>query len=154
MGGYLDQYGAGEERREKIVRNLVLGALAAVILGVVLYFTFRNYRETRQAERFLDLLRKQEYATAYRMWGCTEDRPCRDYRFERFMEDWGPEAGHGDPAATRVAKTRSCASGVIYTIEFAKGEPVLLWVERRDRLLSFAPWPVCNPRMAAPAPGG
>ncbi len=122
MGGYLEQYGAGEERREKIIRNLALVGLAAAALGVVLYFTFRNYRETRQVEQFLELLRRQDYAAAYRMWGCTQARPCRDYNLERFLEDWGPKAGHGSPAATRIAKTKSCSSGVIYTIEFALRE--------------------------------
>jgi len=154
MGGYLDQYGAGEERRERIIKWIALGAAAAAILALALYFTFRNHRETQQAKRFLELLRNQEYRSAYQLWGCTPEQPCRDYNFDRFMEDWGPKSGHGDPSAARIGATKTCSGGVIYTIEFAQGEPALLWVERRDRILSFAPWPVCNPRMAAPGPGG
>ena len=152
MAGYLDSYGAGEERREKIVRRLILAALAALVLATVLYFMFRNWREDRQSRLFLELLKKQDYQSAYQLWGCTPATPCRDYRFERFMEDWGPKNPRGDIAAARISKTRSCAGGVIYTLEYGKGEPVLLWVERQDRVLGYAPWPSCNPRMPAPSP--
>lgn len=150
MAGYLDSYGAGEERREKIVKRLILGALAALVIAATLYFLFRNWREDRQTRLFLDLLNKRDYQSAYQLWGCTPAAPCRDYSFERFMEDWGPKNPRGDAAAARITKTRSCASGVIFTLEYGKDESVLLWVERKDKVLGFAPWPSCNPRMTAP----
>ncbi|MBI4877363.1 MAG: hypothetical protein HY822_22275 [Acidobacteria bacterium] len=153
MSGYLDSYGAGQERREKIVRRLLLGALAAAILAATLYFFFRNWREDRQLRAFLELVRKQDYPAAYQLWGCTQAAPCRDYRFEKFLEDWGPKNPRGAIAAARIAKTRSCDTGVIYTLEYGKNEdPLLLWVERKDRVLGYAPWPSCNPRMQAPGP--
>jgi hypothetical protein len=150
--GFLDSYGAGEERREKIVKRLVLGALAALVVAAALYFVFRNWGEDRQARLFLDLLKKQDYQSAYRLWGCTPATPCRDYRFERFMEDWGPQSPHGNTAAARIAKKWSCADGVIYTLEYGKDDSLLLWVGREDKVLGYAPWPSCNPRMPAPGP--
>jgi len=33
MAGYLDQYGAGEERRGKIIRNVVIAVVALVVIG-------------------------------------------------------------------------------------------------------------------------
>jgi hypothetical protein len=150
--GFLDSYGAGAERREKIVKRMVLGALAALVVAVTLYFVFRNWGEDRQARLFLDLLKKQDYQSAYRLWGCTPATPCRDYRFEKFMEDWGPQSAHGNTAAVRIAKTRSCADGVIYTLEYGKDDSLLLWVGREDKVLGYAPWPSCNPRMPAPGP--
>lgn len=152
MTGFLDSYGAGEERREKIVKRIVLGGLVALAIAVTLYFVFRNWGEYRQARMFLDLLKKQDYQSAYRLWGCTPATPCRDYRFERFMEDWGPQSPHGNTAAARIAKTRSCAGGVIYTLEYGKDDSLLLWVGREDKVLGYAPWPSCNPRMPAPGP--
>jgi hypothetical protein len=151
VAGYLDSYGAGEERREKIVKRLILGTLAALVVAAVLYFTFRNWREEKQARLFLEMLRKQDYQAAYQLWGCTPATPCRDYKYERFLEDWGPKNPRGDIAAARISKTRSCDAGVIYTLEYGKDEPVLLWVERKDKTLGFAPWPACNPRMPTPA---
>lgn len=152
MPGYLDQYGVKEERREKIIKRIALVVISVAILAIVLYFLFRNYREERQVAQFLELLRQKDYHAAYRMWGCTPEQPCRDYAFDKFMEDWGPKTDHGDAALAKVSKTRSCSNGVIFTLEFSKGDPALLWVERKDKLLGFAPWPVCNPRMPAPTP--
>ena len=152
MTGFLDSYGAGEERREKIVKRLVLGALAALVVAAALYFVFRNWGEDRQARLFLDLLKKQDYQSAYRLWGCTPATPCRDYQFERFMEDWGPKSPHGNTAAVRIGKKYSCTGGVIYTLEYGKDDSLLLWVGREDKVLGYAPWPSCNPRMPAPVP--
>ena len=152
MTGFLDSYGAGNERREKITKWLILGGLAALAIAVTVYFVFRNWGEDRQARLFLDLLKRQNYQSAYQLWGCTPATPCRDYRFERFMEDWGPKSPHGNVAAARIAKTRSCADGVIYTLEYGKDDSLLLWVGRQDKVLGYAPWPSCNPRMPAPSP--
>jgi len=152
VSDFLDSYGAGEERREKIVKRLVLGGLAALAIAVTLYFVFRGWGEYRQVRLFLDLLRKQDYQSAYRLWGCTPATPCRDYQFERFMEDWGPKNPHGNIAAARFGKRFYCSDGVIYTLEYGKDDSLLLWVGRQDKVLGYAPWPSCNPRMPAPSP--
>ena len=55
MAGYLDNYGAGEERREKRIKLLVITALAVVVTAGVLYFIFKNYRQERQVNRFVHL---------------------------------------------------------------------------------------------------
>lgn len=155
MAGYLESYAAGEERREKVRKWIVRGMLAtfaALVVCGVLYFMFRNWREDRQARLFLGLLGRQEYQAAYQLWGCTAQKPCRDYGFDRFIEDWGPKNPRGDIQAARIVKTRSCGTGVIYTLEYGKQDPLLLWVERKDQALGFAPWPACDPRMPAPRP--
>ncbi len=150
MAGYLDSYGAGEERREKIIKRAVIGALAAIVIAGTAYFLFRNWREDRQVRQFLELLRKRDYQSAYQLWGCTSSTPCRDYQFERFLEDWGAKNPRGDPSGARISKTRSCEAGVIYTVEYGQDEPLLLWVGRKDQVLGFAPWPSCNPRIQTP----
>jgi hypothetical protein len=35
-------------------------------------------------------------------------------------------------------------------MDFGAGDTLNLWVESKDLTLSFAPWPVCNPRWQAP----
>jgi hypothetical protein len=152
VAGYLEEYGAGDERREKRFRRLVIAGVLLLIAAVVLWYYFRNFREDSRVSEFLQLLRQQNYKAAYAAWGCTESRPCPDYNFDRFLEDWGPKSGHGSMDAARVDKTfrdrwnQSCRSGVIYTIRFAQGDPTWLWVEREDKTLTFAPWPACTTR--------
>jgi hypothetical protein len=149
MPGYLDQYGAGDERREKIIKRLILSVLAVAIAGGTLYFLFRNYREEGKMKAFLADLRKQDYKSAYAHWGCTDAQPCKDYPFDKFMEDWGPKSPHANAAAARVLKTRSCSTSIIQVLDFG-GEEVNLIVDRKTQTVGFAPWPVCNPRMQVP----
>ncbi|MCL4851859.1 MAG: hypothetical protein KJZ78_10825 [Bryobacteraceae bacterium] len=169
MSGYLEAYGAGDEKRSKIIRWTAITVVAVLVIGLFLYFGFRNYREDRIANQFVEFLKTQDYQAAYRLWGCTPESPCPDYSIEKFMEDWGPKSPYGSPANAEVkhpprgqgiiARIRnvlgidySCEAGVIYTLDYGKGEPVLLYVTRREKTLSFAPWPVCNPRMEAAPP--
>ena len=68
MAGYLDQYGAGEERREKIIKTLVISLVALVVLGGIGFFVFHNYRQERQVKRFFELLQAHDYQGAYALW--------------------------------------------------------------------------------------
>ena len=75
MAGYLEQYGAGEERRErrgKIIKILVISLVALVVIGGGLYFNFHNYREERQVKQFLSNLDARDYKGAYALFGCTD----------------------------------------------------------------------------------
>ncbi len=146
MPGYLETYGAGEEKRERLLKRLALVVAVLAVAGGTLYFVFRNYRETRQAEQFFDLLRQKDYTAAYALWGCTPDTPCPHYSMDRFMEDWGPSSSHSDLGALRITKVRGCSSGVIIESDFGGGVVEHLWVDRAGRSLGFAPFPVCNPR--------
>jgi hypothetical protein len=149
MAGYLDHYGAGEERREKKIRRLVLTALAVVVAAGVLFLIFKNYRQERQVSRFLDLLASQDYQSAYALLGCTAANPCRDYQFTEFMKDWGPQSGHADPKSFHITKTRACGSGVIVTVDSKKDsnkpQEDKLWVQRDDLTIGFSPLPGCPP---------
>lgn len=150
MAGYLEGYGAGEERREKTIRWILITLLLLLIIAVVLYFQFRNYREDQQIKAFVEDLRRKDYKSAYALWGCTDQHPCPQYAFNKFMEDWGPSSAHANIGAAKVAKTKSCSTGIIQFIEFPGNDEVQLWVERKDKTIGFAPWPVCNPRMPVP----
>jgi hypothetical protein len=145
MAGYLEGYGAGDERREKIWKRVVVWTLVALVATGVLYFSLRGFRQKRVVSTFLDHLRKQEFPAAYEQWGCSPAHPCRDYSFQRFMGDWGPQSPRSNSQTARVKQTKYCGQGVIAILDFGKGDDTLLWVESKDLTLGFAPWPVCNP---------
>jgi outer membrane protein len=69
--------------------------------------------------------------------------PCRGYEFDTFLGDWGPNSGHNDLSNVRIARSRSCGSGVLLTIQFGANQQEKLWVERRDRSISFPPVQAC-----------
>lgn len=174
MSDFLSGYGVEEERRERILRVVVLLVVAVAVVGGILYLALRTYPARRQVLEFLSALERQDYQAAYRMWGCTEATPCRDYPFEKFLEDWGPGSPHANVKAARLVNINprtcgpgvlytlgaiaahllgergcDCGSGVIHRLEFPGGEEVSLWYERKDKALGFAPWPACLPQPKA-----
>ena len=149
MSGYLEAYGAAEEKHATQIRLLKISAvsvLCALVVGLILYGIFKNYRQEQQAKSFIALLKKQDYQAAYRMWGCTESQPCPNYTYDKFLEDWGPKSPHADESSAHIGLSQSCGTGVILRLDYNKSEPVPLWVERDTRILSFAPWPECPGR--------
>jgi hypothetical protein len=143
MAGYLDQYGAGEARREKIIKILVISLVALVAVGGALFFIFHNFREEHQVKEFFNDLASRDYKAAYALFGCTDAKPCRDYAFPQFMEDWGPNSGRNNTSNFRISRSRSCGSGVILTVDFGKDQQEKLWVERKDMTVGFSPFPGC-----------
>ena len=143
MAGYLANYGAGDEQREKLIRRLIIAAAVVVVAGGILYYFLKDFRQERQTRNFFALLERHEYQAAYELWGCTESKPCRDYPFKDFIEDWGPKSARADVGAYHIKKSRSCGSGVIVTVDFGKNQQEKLWVERDDLTIGFSPLPGC-----------
>ena len=140
MPGFLDQYGAGDERREKLFKWLVLSLLAVVLIGGPLIFIFHNYRQESEVKRFFRLLEAHDYKNAYAMWGCTDAKPCPGYNMQSFLEDWGPQR---DVRNMRITRIRSCGSGVILTVNLDQNRQERLWVQRDDLTIGFSPFPGC-----------
>ena len=141
MAGYLENYGAGEERREKITKTVIVAAVAVLVISGLTYLFFRNYPEERQAKRFFALLQSHNYKEAYALWGCTDATPCRDYNQTEFMKDWGP--GQAPVNDIDVLDTESCGSGVIVEVDAGKAGDKKLWVERSSKGLGFPPFERC-----------
>lgn len=146
MSTYLDEYGAADARREKILKVVVVSLVGVAVIAGLVWFFFRDYREQQRVRAFLDELREGNYPTAYAMWGCTIDDPCENYSFETFVEDWGPDA-MGDGGTIQATSKHSCSTGVIQTVQVGLNQ-YLIWVDREDPDLAFAPWEICAPRFA------
>lgn len=142
MAGFLDEYGVADARRERTVKHVVIGVVIAVIVGLSAFF-FRNRSEERVVDRFLTTLRNKNYQEAYAMWGCTPQTPCAYYNPERFIEDWGAAGTYKDPGAMKIEHVDACDTGVVFDLSYPGADDQGLWVERKTKILSYAPWPRC-----------
>jgi len=143
MAGYLDAYGAGDDKRERLVKRILIWGLVAVVAGAALYFAFRNYSEEQVVKKFFTLLQSKDYQSAYKMWGCTQDTPCKYYPPDKFNADWGPGSAFGSLTAGTIQNVDACGTGVVFNLQIPNAEEIGLWVERDTGILSFAPWPRC-----------
>jgi hypothetical protein len=146
MSGYLDHYGEGHQQRAKRTKLIVAIALV-VLFGVVgTYLALRNHRQKQQVKQFIELLQKQDYTGAYRLWGCTDARPCPDYPFKTFMQDWGPQSKNANIASYGITKSRACGSGVIVTVDLGQNREERFWVETSEMTIGYSPWTACPAR--------
>ena len=144
MGTYLQQYGAGEEKRERTIKWIIIGCVAAAIIAFAAYMIFHNYPENRIANHFLADVNNHDYQGAYRLWGCTPEHPCPNYDYQRFMQDWGPNKNVTPP--WRVQSTDSCKAFLTVNVQAQGSELQSLAIQRNDHSLGFAPAPECQER--------
>jgi hypothetical protein len=140
MAGYLDEYGAGDERRARIIKTIVVSVVGLAILCGLFYFFFRNYRQEQQAKRFFELLEAHNYEAAYNLWNPSEqDR--RDYPMPSFMRDWGPPGV--DVKNFSILDAESCGNNVIVDTDLGNAGDKKVWVNRQTLELSFGPYQFC-----------
>lgn len=144
MGSYLQQYGAGDERRIRIIKVSVAAVIGALILIWIGYLFFHNYPEKRVVKHFLREVNSGQYQQAYNDWGCTTDHPCPNYDYGRFMEDWGPSKKVSSP--WQIGSVDGCKTFVTVNVEAQGAEMQSLSVERSNYELGFAPAPECQER--------
>jgi hypothetical protein len=142
MPGYLDQYGAGDERRAILIKRTVWGIVAAVVLILLPWYLFKNHAEERKVKDFLEQLRKHDYATAYKVWGCRDADSCKGYPFRRFLEDWGNKSAV-DLKELKIQDSESCGTGVMLSVRTNRDQEATLWVEKGSDEIKYAPVPVC-----------
>jgi len=140
MGSYLQQYGAGDERRIRITKMIVIACAIVIILAIAGYLFFRNYPEKQMVKHFLGEVNGHQYETAYRDWGCTPSHPCRDYDFNRFMRDWGAKVS----SPWNIASVDGCKTFVTVNVQANGAELQSLAVERGTHTMTFAPAPECQ----------
>lgn len=138
-------------------RILAATALLAVV-GGILYWQFRFYPEKRRVAEFMDALVAGHYEQAYRLWS-----PSSSYRFPDFLEDWGEISPWGrihsyqilgiepqrrtvlhvprEGGGRRTLELSPDRSGVVVLVRInQRAEPARIWVEKKDKSLSFPPF--------------
>jgi hypothetical protein len=140
MAGFLDQYGAGDERRARNIKLIVVSVVVLAILSGLLYFFFRNYRQEQQAKRFFQLLAAHDYPTAYGFW-VSSDSERAGYPMTSFMQDWGPPAV--DVHSFDILDAESCGNSVIVDADLGQAGDKKVWVNRRSLELGFPPYDQC-----------
>jgi hypothetical protein len=145
MAGYLEGYGAGDAKRERKVKIIVISVLSFAITSGILYATFRDFSQESKIKDFLAAVERKDFAAAYTFWGCTKDVPCRDYSYEKFLEDWGPTGENFPLVSQGIYESERCGSGFLAALHPGSQE-VSLWVERSTGLISYAPWMNCPER--------
>src|SRR6185369_13328426 len=108
MPGFLDNYGVADERRGRIVKRVVILGLAILVLSTAGYFYFRTWRQEKVVNQFLTALSQQDFQGAYKMWGCTQDTPCKYYPPEKFTQEWGPSAPYSNASAAKIDNIDYC----------------------------------------------
>ncbi len=146
MPGYLDQYGAGEEARNRIVIRSVTAVVVVVVVGALGWYLLKNHHQESVVKSFVDALRRGDYQAAYRDWGCTEQKPCSAYSFNTFLSDWGDTAAKDalpDPGVLGITDSESCNTGVLLTVSVNHARTEKLWVDKNSDAISYAPYPIC-----------
>ena len=146
MSGFLDSnYGVADAKKERRCKRIILWSLTVLIVVGILFSTFRNWREEKVVKQFLSLLKQQNYQDAYKLFGCTQDTPCKYYPPDKFNEDWGPAGEYKDAGDAKIQNEDVCGSGVIFAVAIPRKDPLGLWVESSTNILGFAPngWSRC-----------
>ena len=145
MSGFFDAYGVADQQRERRIKRIVLWGAAAVIVGLGLYFWFRNWRQEQVVKQFFTLLEQKRYQDAYALWGCTPDHPCKYYSPEKFTEDWGPASPFAS-VSVKIEHEDVCGNGVVFDVQTPRVQPLGLFVDKETNTLSFAPEARCPGR--------
>jgi hypothetical protein len=151
MPGYLDQYGAGEEKRNSIIARIAITLIATIVVVSLGWYILRNHHQEGVVKTFLQAIRKGDYQGAYRDWGCSSAKPCSGYEYDRFMGDWGPvqpgtpgdESGQPDLNVLGISDSETCNSGVLLTVDVNAKRTEKLWVDKSSDAINFAPYPIC-----------
>jgi hypothetical protein len=149
MGSYLDEYAAAgqqSERRGRIVKRIAVSGLIAAVVVTAAYFGLRTWSQERVVNQFLQDLQRKDFQSAYKLWGCAQETPCKDYPSDKFNEDWGSSSLYSNASALKIEHVDFCDTGVVFNLTYPKQEELGLWVDRSTNVIGFAPWPRCPGR--------
>src|ERR1700733_408611 len=145
MAGYLDGYGVADERRERVLKRIVIWGLSVIVVAAVLYYGLRTHGQERVVNQFLEDLGRQQYQDAYKLWGCPEN--CKYYPPDKFLEDWGPASHYAKASSFKIEHVDYCDEGVVFDLSYPNsGDDIGLWVNRPTGIISFNPVPRCPGR--------
>jgi hypothetical protein len=128
-------------------RQWLIGILSAVVILGGLFYIFRNWTYERRVDKFFTAIEQKDYKQAYGIWQndpAWEQHPNQHagYLFNEFYRDWGPGGEWGLIRSHRIeGSTRpKGGSGVIVVVKINdRVEPARLWVEKKDKTLTWSP---------------
>jgi len=123
-----------DPKAERRRRRLIIGGVFFLLLCGYLYYNFKNYPEEQQAKRFFTALTQHNFEEAYRIW-----QPGPSYTYKDFMQDWGEDGYEGPVETFRITGSTARGSGVVVRVRLNDKKDFSLWVEKRDKSLSFPP---------------
>jgi len=135
MAGFLDEYGAGDERRARTIKISILSVLAVAVVSGLGYYFLHNYPEEHQVKQFFSLLSERNYDAAYRLWAPSADSQ-KQYPMKSFLEDWGPTV---DVHGYSIIDGESCDKSVIVDVDAGTAGNKKIWVDRSTLDMSFPP---------------
>jgi len=126
-------------------------AALSIVAIILLWWTFRFFPETHVAKNFFDAVVAGDMPKAYEIW-----KPGPSYRMQDFVADWGPTGYYGPVKSYEIRKavSRPNSSGIAVTVDVSpfdlipnvndveksrKTKTIELWVEKKDKSISFAP---------------
>lgn len=145
MSGYLDTYGEGEEQRNRTIIRSIVSVVVVVVVVSLGWYLLKNHHQESVVRKFLGDVKRGDLQSAYRDWGCTSDKACSGYAFDKFQDDWGSKAHDGapDPAVLGIKDSETCGTGVMLTVVVNPARQEMLWVDKSGDAISFAPYPIC-----------
>ena len=122
-------------KAQKRNRQMIFGGIHLVLLSGFLYFEFKNYPEEHRVSMFFTALQAQEFQKAYEIW-----HPAPTYKFTDFTQDWGAHGVNWPVKHFHITSSREKGSGVVIRIRVNDSEEEMtLWVEKKDKSISFPP---------------
>ena len=129
-----------------------------MVVFVVLVIAFaawelRFWPEEHAVNRFFAALEQKDFERAYALWTADPNwkqhpQKYQSYPYGTFYVDWGPASEYGtirshhvEGAVAPRERLGSSGSGVIVEVKInTNPEPVRLWVEKKDKSLTFSPY--------------
>jgi len=135
------EYDPEKERRR---RQRIIAVVSILVILAALGYAFRNWPYEHRVENFFNVLEKKDFKAAYAIW---QNDPAWEqhankypnYPFSEFYRDWGPGGEWGVISSHQLAGSAAMGSGVIVAVRInGRVEPTRLWVEKKDKTLTFS----------------
>jgi hypothetical protein len=138
-------YDPARDRRRKLV---IAGIVVSVLVIAFLAWEYRYWTQERVADHFFTALQHKDYEQAYGVWLADADwkqhaQKYPKYPFGEFYTDWGPGGEWGAVQSYKLRASGECKGGssgvVVEVIVNDRAEPARVWVEKRDKTMSYPP---------------
>lgn len=138
-------YDPMRERR----RKMMIGAIVALVAVVAIVgYLFRNLPYERVVDDFFSALEQKDFEKAYGIWmhdAGWKQHPGQhpSYTFNNFYLDWGPGGEWGIIRTHEIIGSAApkSGSGVVVVVKVNdRAENARIWVERKDKTLTFSPF--------------